>query len=183
MTEPKLDKHTALAKILYSGFFGSLVVLGFAAYIVAHYDTKAIAIAHIVLSIFVMIFLILALCAYSADPSASGGLFMLNFLIYLVLMIVMVADPHTRQQTDSEGQNYFSGNQTESVKRTVSKGGLTIAFKSGPFLGLLIGDCLGIGYMMMRRHHAITWGGRPLLFPAETHAYVVVASIIPTIRM
>ncbi|KAF7349903.1 hypothetical protein MVEN_01291000 [Mycena venus] len=137
-------KLTTLAKIMYSGFCDSLLVLGFAAYIVAHYDTKAIGIAHIVLSIITMIFVILSPYAYRDDPSACSGLFMLNAVIYLVLMIVMVADPHTRQQADSQGQNYFSGNQTENVKRTVLKAALTIGFGSGAFLGLLIADCLGI---------------------------------------
>ncbi|KAJ6538543.1 hypothetical protein DFH09DRAFT_1368916 [Mycena vulgaris] len=142
-TNPERMRLATLARVMYGGICNSLVVLGFAAYIVAHYDTKAIGIAHIVLSIIAIIVGILAFILFRDAPSATIGLFMFNVLIYLVLMIVMVADPYTRQQK-SEGQKYFSGNQTENVKRTVSGAGLTIGFKSGPFLGLLIGDCLAM---------------------------------------
>ncbi|KAH6708860.1 hypothetical protein BKA61DRAFT_579861 [Leptodontidium sp. MPI-SDFR-AT-0119] len=126
-------------------------VLGTSAAAIAKYGSNGITIAHLVLSIFTIFFIVFV--ANATDKGGDGskvGLaigFIVVFCIWLPLLILLVADPGLRPILELEEQQF--ANQTKKrgeAIRNVVEGPLAIKnvieapLSSGLYLGLALLD-------------------------------------------
>jgi hypothetical protein len=79
-----------------------------------------------------------------ALSSTSGAAFMpaITLLLYLVTLIVFVSDSKIRQSVQSEGQQYFSVNNTNLPSGGLKEDIVDIGLNAGPFVGIVVFDSL-----------------------------------------
>lgn len=66
----------------------------------------------------------------------------ITLLLYLVTLIVFVSDSKVRQSVQSEGQQYFSVNNTNLPNGGLKDDILDIGLNAGPFIGIIVFDSL-----------------------------------------
>jgi len=134
------------ANVVKGGMVNSLVVMGLSAYLVAKHQENKIIIAHLCLSIIVVVIFTPLLLLSLRDEiretrqPCSALLFILLTCIWFILLIVLVADPRSRQLAGKEGREYFNQTTTQGLGEAAGK----IALGSGPHLGIIIVDSLNI---------------------------------------
>ncbi|KAK7445708.1 hypothetical protein VKT23_014704 [Stygiomarasmius scandens] len=131
-------------------FIGSLVIMGFAASIIAHDHKSKVGIAHLVLSLvslgFLFMWFIIVLSSAEGEERASIAQPMAAFVIFITMLmylggVIAIAVDHTSRQDYLRGQHQFL--------KGPDNNGVSTALSDHPYYGMFFFDILTIVFSFL----------------------------------